>query len=245
MTSITTAGDPLDQAMARSPRLHLLPDCILAQDGQEVRLRPRVQRLLVLLATARGRRRTRSVVAGTLWPEVTGARAYSSLRSTLSELPRSLAGVVITEGDTLQLGRTVRVDWVEAEKMARKVVARDGDFPAKVALPLLRHPLLQHWSEEWLADEQYAFAQQRVHALESLSRRLSRDGRHAPAVETGLLAVACDPLRESAQWVLIGAHLAEGNRCLAVQQFRRYERLLDAELGIAPGPELRRLGLGS
>lgn len=236
MTSILTLS-PAKPVRTGGTRLHLLPECVLSQGGRELRLRPRAQRLLVLLATHRGRRLPRAMVAGTLWPDVTGARAYASLRSTLRELPR-VPAVVVAEDDGLRLGRAVRVDWVAAERVARKVLARQGRFPARVAVPLLRHPLLPHWSEDWLADEQYAFAQLRVHALESLCRRLSDDGIHGTAIETGLLAVSCDPLRESAQEVLVRAHLAEGNRCLALEQVRRYELLLSAELGVPPGPRL-------
>jgi DNA-binding SARP family transcriptional activator len=54
------------------------------------------------------------------------------------------------------------------------------------------------------------------------------------AIEAGLAAVRADPLRESAHRVLIEAHLLEGNRCEALRQFRAYEALMRAQLGLAP-----------
>ena len=44
--------------------------------------------------------------------------------------------------------------------------------------------------------------------------------------------VALDPLRESAQRLLIQASLAQGNRAEAIRQLDRYERHLRRELGI-------------
>ncbi|WP_106975000.1 BTAD domain-containing putative transcriptional regulator [Streptomyces katrae] len=47
--------------------------------------------------------------------------------------------------------------------------------------------------------------------MEALSREPARVGRHAGAVESALVAVSAEPLRESAQRALIEAHLAQGN----------------------------------
>ena len=56
-----------------------------------------------------------------------------------------------------------------------------------------------------------------------------------------LAAVAVEPLRENAQRALVEAQLAEGNRSGAVRGFLEYEALLQAELGIGPTAEFRRL----
>lgn len=221
----------------RGGRLTLLPGCDLRVAGEVVPLGLRARRLLAFLAI-RGCT-SRTVVAGTLWPEVTDARAHASLRSTLHELSRLDPQVLLHATGTLRLAPAVRVDWLVARRVAHRVVQRDGHYPG--AISLLRHDLLAYWSEPWLADEQLAFQQLRVHALELLCRRLSADGRHALAVEAGLLAVASEPLRESAHRVLIGAHLAEGNRFDAREQYRRCALLLRTELDVEPTPELRRL----
>jgi len=89
--------------------------------------------------------------------------------------------------------------------------------------------------------ERERYRQLRMHALEILCVRLSGAGRHGEAVEAGLAAVSGEPLRESAHRVLIGAHLAEGNRCEAIRQFDRYRGVLQRELGLEPSPEIAAL----
>jgi len=62
--------------------------------------------------------------------------------------------------------------------------------------------------------------------------------RCAEAVEAAMIAVSAEPLRESAQRILIEAHLAEGNWVEGRRSFEAYRDLLARELGTGPGPEL-------
>jgi DNA-binding SARP family transcriptional activator len=98
--------------------------------------------------------------------------------------------------------------------------------------------LLPEWSDDWILIERERLRQIGLHGLETLSARLSDTGRHAAAVEAALLAVACEPLRETAQRALIVAHLAEGNAIEASRAFDTYTKLLDEALGITPGQDV-------
>jgi DNA-binding SARP family transcriptional activator len=55
------------------------------------------------------------------------------------------------------------------------------------------------------------------------------------------MAVSAEPLRESAQQVLIEAHLGEGNWVEARRSFEAYRDLLEREFGTEPAPELAAL----
>ena len=57
----------------------------------------------------------------------------------------------------------------------------------------------------------------------------------------GLPPVSAEPLRESAQRVLVKAYLAEGNTCDAVRQYGRYRSLLRDELGREPSSRIKGL----
>ena len=57
-----------------------------------------------------------------------------------------------------------------------------------------------------------------------------------------LSVIACaDPLRESANRVLIEAHLAEGNLIEARRTYERYRDSVRRELGVDPGEQLASL----
>ncbi|HEU5110095.1 MAG TPA: bacterial transcriptional activator domain-containing protein, partial [Micromonosporaceae bacterium] len=104
--------------------------------------------------------------------------------------------------------------------------------------------LLPDWEDDWVLMERERFRQIRLHALENLADRLIDQGSYGEAVDAAMAAVASEPLRETAQRTLIRAYLTEGNTTDAVRQYRRYERLLSAELGIAPSTSLRDLLYG-
>jgi DNA-binding SARP family transcriptional activator len=53
--------------------------------------------------------------------------------------------------------------------------------------------------------------------------------------------VSADPLRESANRVLIEAHLAEGNLVEARRAYERYRDSVSRELGVEPGEQLASL----
>jgi DNA-binding SARP family transcriptional activator len=101
--------------------------------------------------------------------------------------------------------------------------------------------LLPGWYDDWVIFERERIRQRLLHALEMLSRRLAMIGRWAEAVEAAISAVSADPLRESANRVLIEAHIAEGNLIEGRRAYQRYRDTVRRELGVEPGRELASL----
>ncbi|MFF7475879.1 BTAD domain-containing putative transcriptional regulator [Streptomyces sp. NPDC008092] len=194
------------------------------------------QRLLAFLGL---RRRTpRSVVAGTLWPDVTEEHAQGSLRTTLWRLRRVPHPAVGTDGDTLYLADGISVDVHDFTRAALALTGSAHD-PGDALPPLGlldRGELLPGWDEEWICSERERLRQLRLHALESLSARHARRGSHALALEAALTCVAIEPLRESAHCAVVTVHLAENNVAEAIRHYEAFRRLLDEELGIEPSP---------
>jgi DNA-binding SARP family transcriptional activator len=98
--------------------------------------------------------------------------------------------------------------------------------------------ILPGWYDEWVICERERIRQRLLHGLEAVVRELIAIGRMADAVEAAMNVIRFEPLRESAQRVLIEAHLAEHNHVEALRAFRQYERLVGEELGILPSCEL-------
>ena len=97
------------------------------------------------------------------------------------------------------------------------------------------------WDDEWLIADRERIRQMRLNALELLSERLAAEGRYGPAVEAALMAIADDPLRESARRTLIRAHLAQGNIHDALGQYATYRDILRDDLGLDPSPQMEAL----
>ena len=101
--------------------------------------------------------------------------------------------------------------------------------------------LLPDWYDDWVLIERERLRQLRLHALESLAIRRLDAGRYGEAAVAALAAVSIEPLRESAQRVLIRIHLAEGNVGEAVRQYRLYRNLLSDEMGLYPSEQIETL----
>ncbi len=238
-----TARTSADGAPGRTTvgTLQLLGGFHLQVDGQRVHLPRAEQRLLACLALAE-RPTARSRLAGRLWPDTTEPLAMARLRTALWRLRQP--GPLLLDGssDEVGLGDRVAVDVQDLTELARRFL----DAPLEANDERLSEltdagELLPEWDDDWVAPHRERFRQIRLHALERLGVHLAEEGRYGRAVEVCLAVVADDPLRESAQRVLIRIYLAEGNVHEAVATYRTYREVMREELGLEPSPQMEAL----
>jgi DNA-binding SARP family transcriptional activator len=224
------------------PAVLLLGGPYVMLDGNRREIPDGSKRLLVFVALGTGRV-DRRYAAGSLWPIGNDDRAAGNLRSALWRL--NCAGIDLLESDKCSLmlrpGTVVDVS-ILCEWAARLV---DGSATqADLSAVNWRNDimdLLPGWYDDWVIFERERIRQRLLHALEVLSRRLAAAGRCAEAVEAAISAVSADPLRESANKVLIEAHLAEGNLVEGRRAYQRYRDTVRRELGVEPDKELASL----
>jgi DNA-binding SARP family transcriptional activator len=210
--------------------------------GARVAIPASAQRVLAFLALS-GRALPRAHVAGTLWSGASEARAAAALRTAVWRIGPPALEVLRCDASMLGLRVGVDVDVDRVASDARTVLegAVDGLAPDRIAAIRDPRDLLPGWYDDWVVIERERLRQLRVHALERLCLWLSDEGRHVDAVQAGLAAIACDPLRESAHRALVVAHLAYGNVGDALKQYVLCRGLLERGLGVQPSPDLERL----
>ncbi|WP_231631744.1 AfsR/SARP family transcriptional regulator [Streptomyces clavuligerus] len=224
--------------------LRLLKGFALSVDHIRVPICSSAQRLIAFLAL-QGMPRTRTYVAGTLWPDVTSSRAHANLRSSLWRATRTGHHVIDTSAQELAVSRHVTVDLHDAVARAHRLLdagrSCDDILTTQTRIDLSAD-LLPEWLEsEWVLMEREQYHQLRLYALESMAERLTALRRHGEAVAAGLAAVRAEPLRESAHRVLVKAHLAAGNRGAALRQYEQCRSILSEELGLEPSQTLKSL----
>jgi DNA-binding SARP family transcriptional activator len=222
-----------------SATLCLLGGPVVIKNGRRLEIPEGSKRLLVFV-TLNGGRVSRRHAAGTLWPYGDDNRAAGNLRSALWRLRGAGIDVLHADKWMLYLDPELSVDITQLSRWATRVIegsADNSDFRT-VGLNPEALDLLPGWYDEWVIFERERVRQRLLHAMESLVRRLISHGLFADAVEVAMTAVAVEPLRESAQRVLIEAHLAEGNFVEAHRVFVAYREMLAAELGVSPSVEL-------
>lgn len=185
----------------------------------------------------------RDHVAQCLWMDMPDERAAANLRTALWRINRLGFPLVLSERGDIELADQVDVDVREVTRRAAGLLAPTphAELAESVSVHDLDADLLPGWYEDWVLLEQERFRQLRLHALEALCLRLTAERQFAEAIQAGLAAVACEPLRETAQTALISAYLAEGNVIEAVHQYQAYSQMLEESLGIEPGPQVEAL----
>jgi DNA-binding SARP family transcriptional activator len=234
----------MTEAPRNGPQLALMGGFDLRVDGQIVALPMAAQRLLAFLALHE-RRLLRDYVAGSLWPESEERHAAGSLRSALFKLRHPAYALVELSSGHVELSQEMSVDMRDSIAFCHRLLDHSPAFvPDDADYVRLSKDILPDWSDDWLIVEREQFRQLRLHALESLSERLTVLGKFPQAIESSLAAVAAEPLRESAHRALIKAHLAEGNPGEAARQYRFFRQLLHDELQVGPSGAMEDLVRG-
>jgi DNA-binding SARP family transcriptional activator len=212
----------------------LLSGFELRSGGRAVPLPTSAQRLAAFLALQE-RPVQRLFVAGTLWPDAPEDRSSGNLRTALWRLSKPGVQVIDSGAAHLVLAAHVKVDLRDCSARARRIVTRPAEWlDDDVDVIAGAGEVLPDFYDDWVVLERERFRQLRMHALEVLSNELVSARRFAEALETGLAAVAAEPLRESAHRAVVTAHLREGNRGEAIRQYTIYRDLLRRELGLEP-----------
>jgi DNA-binding SARP family transcriptional activator len=197
------------------------------------------QRILAFLALLGAR--DRRYVASMLWPDGTEAHALGSLRSALWRLGDERTNFVSAEDTTLAVHPQLCVDVHEFHQCATTLSEGLSVRLDLAKITLATPPLLPGWYDEWVLLAEERIRQRRLHGLETLADRYAAAGNFAAALDAAHLAIATEPLRESAHRTAIRVHLAEGNLDEAARHFDRFTAKLAAEVGIQPTHELRSL----
>jgi SARP family transcriptional regulator, regulator of embCAB operon len=214
--------------------LRLLGFWQLGLHGHAVNVGSRQQRLIAALALLGAR--PRHALAGVLWPENSEEQAATSLRAVLFRISHDLPRLLADSRDPVALNPEVRTDLDRVRRLIEDIADPDVE-PAHDAFEILRTAeLLPGWYDDWVVFEQERLQQQRLSALESLAVQYLAQGDHTRALEAARVSAAIEPLRESAQLIIVRSHLAADDRASAMRVFRDFRARLADELGVAPSP---------
>ena len=123
------------------------------------------QRLLGFLAL-RQQSITRTLAAGTLWPEATDSRAHASLRSAILRLTRLFEEAITVTFHELRLADEIVVDVLQARALAYRLLDENATLgPADLdarSISALSSDLLPDWYDDWALAEAESWRQLRL-----------------------------------------------------------------------------------
>jgi DNA-binding SARP family transcriptional activator/tetratricopeptide (TPR) repeat protein len=233
----------------------LLGPVVVRRDGVAVPVpRGRQRALLAVLLLNAGRVVSVAEIAETLWGTAPLPSASATVRNYVKRLRRVLENADQARILTQSPGYVMRVDPGELDVSRFEVLldgargaARGGSWEAaadqaRLALALWRgEPLADVESEALALREVPRLTELRLQAAELRIGAELRLGRPAAVIAEAERLTAAHPLREHLHALLMLALYREGRQAEALAVYRRARRVLVAELGAEPGPELREL----
>ena len=207
------------------------------------------QALLAMLALRKGRPVEVDALVDGLWGEELPAAPRNALHHHIARLRAALGGESIVGFPDGYAVKDARVDAVRFEELLAETRAalRDGDVPAAAdavasALALWRGPALQGLTgTAWFGAEARRLEALHVDALEEQFEVALALGEHRELTPALRSALADNPFRERLWGQPMLALYRTGRQADALETFQEARRVLADELGLEPGPELRRL----
>ncbi|MBA3398790.1 MAG: AfsR/SARP family transcriptional regulator, partial [Acidimicrobiia bacterium] len=226
---------------------------VLDDEGNDVTVAgAKLRALLAVLALHVGRVVPADRLIDALWGDDPPAAVRNGLQGLASKLRRALGSsdlvVMRADGYALELpSEAIDVGRFERRAAEGRAKAAAGELDRAVDLLAEADAL---WRGDPLADFAYEeFASAAITRLSEsrlalVEERLDIElqlGRHQRAIIQLEELVAAHPLREGFRGLLMLALYRAGRQADALRIFREGRRLLGEELGLEPGPELRRL----
>jgi predicted ATPase/DNA-binding SARP family transcriptional activator len=207
------------------------------------------QALLAMLALRQGRMVDVDALVDGLWGEELPAAPRNALHHHIARLRAALGDESIVGFPDGYALKDARVDavWFEEMLAETRSALREGDLRAAAdavasALALWRGPALQGLpATAWFTAEARRLETLHVDALEEQFEVALGLGEHRELTPALRAALADNPFRERLWGQLMLALYRSGRQADALETFQEARRVLADELGLEPGPELRRL----
>lgn len=250
----------LMMAQVQAFQLSLLGAPRLDRRGQAIPIeRRKALALLAYLALTGGCQR-RETLAALFWPEADGPEGRAALRRTLSVLNTGLEGGLDAQRDCV--GLLPHQMELDVDRFRRQVAAarqhhaqRPGEALCASCLAglaqaatLYRGDFIDSFTlrdspafDDWQLQHSEALRRELADCLELLAMGYVHQGDYRSALEPARRWVALDPLHEPAQRLLMTLYAWSGQPAAAVRVYQECVRMLEAEMGLAPQPETRRL----
>jgi DNA-binding SARP family transcriptional activator len=229
-------------------------------DGQQLEVgSPQQGGVLAILLLNEGRQVTLDEIVNALWGPEVPRSAIVTTRTYISRLRRMLAeggsagrgmeAEIRSGGRGYQLlvepGALDVTMFRQTTAAARKARERGNVGEAsrmpRGALALWRGPALDGLGGPFFEGRRTWLEQLRASAMEERWALDIELGNCAKAIAELTLATAAEPYRERLWELLMWALDSEGRWDEALSAYQRIARLLDADLGLEPGPGLRRM----
>jgi DNA-binding SARP family transcriptional activator len=239
----------------RGVRINLLGPVELLAHGVPVQLQPKPRALVAALALAPGKVVPHERLVSAVWGGRPPASVATKMHSYISLLRKAIGqrdvttGPLFTHGRGYQLAAAVHeLDLLEFDtlvRQARRQVEKGALVSASAsfthALRIWNGPVCVNVESPAIRAAAEPLEQRRLMVVEDRAEVDLELGRYGWVIDELSGQIVVHPLRERTRALLMLALYRRGCRAEAMAVYRAGRQLIADELGLEPGPELRRL----
>ncbi len=208
--------------------------------------------LLAYLVLKNGEPATRQELISAIWPEAVPVDPSAALRTQLSHLRQALGPDAVAGRETIEL-RLPEGTWVDLLAAHRSLDIAAAALAAEdwhdawvhghIALNVAGRPFLSGFDAPWVREIRDEMAELELRAREMIARAgIGLGGSELAVAERSARAlIRAAPFRETGYLYLMEALASSGKTAEALRTYDEVRRLLNMELGSAPGAELQAL----
>jgi DNA-binding SARP family transcriptional activator len=263
-TEPLTAGSPDagafgDRAVVAPLRVHTLGGFRVWRDGLEVDAaawgRDKAVQLFQFLVTQRRRRLSKEQIVDQLWPASDPEAADRDFKVALNAVQRALEPERPPRAEPRFIrrfgpayGLDLAETWVDAAALEAEVAAGNQALPGRPDAAIAHfRAAATLYDGDYLPERRYedwaSFETERLQtlALGAMTRLAAMMIAENPleSLHLSQRVLAIDPVWEDAWRIHMQAHLALGNRALALRAWQRCVDVMEREIGLAPLPATR------
>jgi LuxR family transcriptional regulator, maltose regulon positive regulatory protein len=230
------------------------PTRALATDAWSTR---RARDILCFVTSRRHRRASKDLIVDTFWGETDTEVVDKNFHPTVSHIRKALNSnqplkqnfLLYRDGDyQLNPEFSYQIDIEEFDRLMDhgETARRSRNIEQVVrayegAVALYRGEFMQGSYELWVEEQRTYYREQYLRLLEVLAQVAQKMGNWSKSMQLAQRILHEDQFREDIHCLVMRAHGALGNRGAVKEHYQALRRLLQAELGVEPGPETRKL----
>ncbi|MGH9967904.1 MAG: tetratricopeptide repeat protein [Pyrinomonadaceae bacterium] len=217
----------------------------------------RARDILCFITSRRHHRASKDTIVDTFWGETDIDVVEKNFHPTVSHIRKALNSnqplkqnfLLYREGDyQLNPEFSYRIDIEDFDRLiaegetARRTHKYEECLKAyEGAVALYRGEFMQGSYEPWVEEQRTYYREQYLRLLESLAGVAQKMEDWPKSMQLAQRILHEDQFREDIHCLIMRAHGALGNRGAVKEHYEGLKRLLETELGVEPGPEIRKL----
>ena len=190
---------------------------------------------------------TKEQIALEFWPDISPARLKMRFKSNIYRIRQALGqNVIIYADDKYRFNREIGYRWDREEFDVLLKTETTETVEVRIdllnqALDLMKGPYLADLDAEWAVSDRLKYQDIRQDLLMELAGLYLNSGQARKCLGTANTALSYDPLLEEAHRLAIQAYASLHDPVGMTLQYRQYQQLLMAELGLQPSSEMNAL----